>query len=397
MQAPYQQNYALRMSLFYAGFFFPYGIYVPFFAVWLKSLDFGAEAIGMVLTIPMIARVIFTPLMAAISDKIGDRRLALRIYCSIYGLSFALITLSDSLVWIGLVMAVSHIAQSAIIPVSDSLALAGTRRFGLDYGRMRSSGTFAFMLANLAGGLFMQTFGDNKLISLLVAGNMLHILFSMTLPIDPRRIDNKSLAKGARLDWNQLKQFAQIGFWLILIAASLIQASHSMLYSFSAIYWNRIGISSNMTGLLWSMASISEIILFRYSKRISTRFNWKALMLIAAVIAIVRWATFPLELPTFGYLLLQVLHAGSFGCAHLGAMFFINELVDDEISGTAQGLYTMLTGLLSAFATTASGFLYAEFDGLAFLAMSLVGLVALALLLLSRLFPLARILADGRD
>ena len=67
-------------------------------------------------------------------------------------------------------MAVSHIAQSAIIPVSDSLALAGTRRFGLDYGRMRSSGTYAFMLANLAGGLFMQTFGNNKLIWLLVAG-----------------------------------------------------------------------------------------------------------------------------------------------------------------------------------------------------------------------------------
>ena len=395
MHPPIQQKYALRMSLFYAGFFFPFGIYVPFFGIWLKSLAFSPEEIGLVLTIPMIARVIFTPIMAAISDKFGDRRLALRIYCSFYGLTFALIMLNDSLIWIALVMAVSHIAQSAIIPVGDSLALAGTRRFGLDYGRMRSSGTLAFLGANLAGGLFMEHFGANKVIWLLVIGNMLHIIFSVSLPIDPRRIDNKALAKGTRLDWAQLKQFGQGCFWIILVSASLIQASHSMLYSFSAIYWSKIGISANMTGLLWSMASVSEIILFRYSKKISAIFDWRALLKIAALIAIIRWATFPLELPTYGYLLLQLLHAGSFGCAHLGAMFFINETVDDELSGTAQGLYTMLTGLLSAMATTASGFLYAELQGAAFLTMSAIGILALGLLVLSSWVPLSHIRVNG--
>nr|WP_321460034.1 MFS transporter [uncultured Cohaesibacter sp.] len=391
MQAPYQQNYAIRMSLFYAGFFFPFGIYVPFFGIWLKSLDFGPEEIGLVLTIPMIARVLFTPFMAAISDRIGDRRLALRLYCSFYGFSFALIMLNDSLIWIALVMALSHVAQSAIVPVGDSLALAGTRRFGLDYGRMRSSGTLAFLAANLAGGLFMQEFGANKLIWLLVLGNMLHILFSISLPIDPRRIDNKALTSGTRLDWDQLKQFGQSCFWVILIAASLLQTSHSMLYSFSAIYWEKIGISANMTGILWSMASVAEIILFRYSKKISARVDWKALLMIAALVAIIRWATFPLELPTYGYLLLQFLHAGSFGCAHLGTMFFINEIVDDELSGTAQGIYTMLTGLLSALATMASGFLYAELEGAAFLSMSIIGLLAVMLLLASRWLPTPRI------
>nr|WP_321456374.1 3-phenylpropionate MFS transporter [uncultured Cohaesibacter sp.] len=382
------------MSLFFGGFFFPYGIYVPFFAVWLKSLAFSAEHIGLILTIPMIARVLFTPIMAAISDKIGDRRLALRIYGSVYGLSFVLITLNDSIIWIAVVMALSHIAQSAIVPVGDSLALAGTRRFGLDYGRMRSSGTLAFMIANLAAGLFMEIFGANKVIWLLVMGNMLFILSTMTLPTDPRQIDNKTLSKGTRLDWAQLKQFAQGSFWIILFAASLIQASHSMLYSFSSIYWNQIGIAPNMTGILWSIASVAEIILFRFSKRISARLNWKALIMIAALTAIVRWAAFPLELPTYGYVVLQVLHAGTFGCAHLGMMFFINETVDDELSGTAQGLYTMLTGLLSALATTASGFLYAELQGSAFMIMSAIGLVAFLLLLTSRFFSLRRIKAD---
>ncbi|WP_316860066.1 MFS transporter [uncultured Cohaesibacter sp.] len=394
MKATNQGKYALRMSGFFAGYFFPFGIYIPFFAVWLKSLDFSPEAIGLVLTIPMVTRVLFTPVMAALSDKLGNRRLALRIYCGLYGLTFALILLNDSLWWIALIMAISHIFQSAIIPVADSLALAGTRRFGLDYGRMRSSGSFSFMLANLAGGFILGWLGADKIIWLMVLGNILHILFSFSLPVDPRLIDNRTLSKQTKMDWQQLKQFAQIGFWIVLIATSLIQASHSMLYSFATIYWQKIGIPSNITGLLWSVSVLAEVLLFTFSKKISSFLNWKQLMSVAAIMACLRWTLFPFELPIFVYFILQILHAGTFACAHLGAMFFINEIVDDALSGTAQGLYTMLTGLLSAIATTVSGYLFAQWSGMAFLSMAIVSLMALSLLITARSFILAPIKAD---
>ncbi|PLW75461.1 MFS transporter [Cohaesibacter celericrescens] len=394
MQAPSPKGYALRMSAFFGAFFFPLGIYIPFFAVWLNSLGVEPKEIGLILTIPMATRVIFTPFMAGIADKIGDRRLTLQIYCVVFAVTFAMITISDNLLWIALVMAVSHIAQSAIIPVSDSLAMAGTRRFDLDYGRMRSWGSLAFMVANLIGGVVLDAFGAANIIWVMVIGNMLHIIFSMTLPSDPRLNDNRNLSKGANLNWAQLKQFAQLGFWIILFAASFVQASHSVLYAFATIFWQKIGISANMTGIFWSVSILAEVTLFFYSKKISGRLSWKSLLIVGACLATLRWLLFPLELPVSGYFLLQILHAGSFACTHLGMMFFLTKMVDDELSGTAQGLFTMLTGLLMAIATFLSGYLYSLLEGDAFYIMAGISLFGLVLFLIAPMFSLGHINAD---
>ena len=395
-RAPLTKGYAPRISLFFAGYFFPFGIYIPFFGVWLKSIGMTSEEIGLVLTIPLVIRVFFTPVMSALADKVGDRRLTLRIYCLFYAAGFALITLNDSLLWIGLIMALSHIAQSAIVPVADSLAMAGTRRYDLDYGKMRSWGSMAFVVANLVGGLILNEFGASRIIWLLVFGNLLHVLFSLSLPVDPRLIDNKRLAKGTQLNRHQLKQFAQGGFLLILVAAGLLQASHGMLYAFATIYWQKIGIAANMTGIFWSVSVLAEVVVFIYSKRILKRVGWRILLLLGGLSGILRWCLFPLALPEIGYILLQLLHAGSFGCTHLGTMFFISENVDDDLSGTAQGLFTTASGLLLAGVTYLSGLLYARWEGMSFLTMSVTSTAALLLILISTQVPMKQVKANSK-
>ena len=283
MQPASPKGYAPRMSLYFGAFFLPFGLYVPFFGLWLNSLGITPQNIGIILMIPFLARAIFTPFTAAIADRIGDRRLTLQIYSVAFAATFALITLDDSLVWIMVVMAISHIAQCAIIPVADSLAMAGTRRFGFDYGRMRSSGTFAFMIANLIGGVVLDTFGAGQIIWVMAGSNILHVIASFTLPADPRLSDNRTLAKGTRLNWNQLKQFAQTSFWITLFATSLVQASHGLLYGFSTIYWREIGIAANLTGLFWAVSGVAEVLLFFFSRKLPKRITWQVLLVIGAV------------------------------------------------------------------------------------------------------------------
>ena len=391
MKSAAPPTYALRMSLFFGAFFFPFGIYIPFAGVWLKSLGMDAESIGIILMIPLITRVFFTPFMAALADKIGDRRLTLRIYCTLFALTFCFITLDDSFGWILAVMALSHLTQGAIVPLADSLAMAGRRRYNLDYGRVRSLGSLAFVAANLAGGAFLDLFGANKIIWLMIGGNLLQIVFSMTLPQDPRLIDKQNLSKGTKLDWTQLKQFIQPGFWVIMTAICLIHASHSMLYAFATIFWEQQGVAASMMGLFWSVSVFAEVIVFAFSKRFTKQLNWKNLLVIGGILATIRWTLFPFELSETGYLLLQLLHAGSFACSHLGTMFFLTDTVDDELSGTGQGLFTMLAGLFMAIATYASGIFYGDLGGNAFFIMSGISLAALGLLAISHLFPLGRI------
>ncbi|SNZ08913.1 MFS transporter [Cohaesibacter gelatinilyticus] len=391
MQMQRNSDYSWRMSVFFGGIFIPMGIYIPYFSLWLKDLGLSPQAIGLVLTIPLITRVIFTPIMGGLADKLGDRRLTLRIYSLFYFLTFAAILLSNSLVWIMMVMILSSLFQAAIVPVSDSLAMAGVRRLNLDYGRMRLWGSAAFILSNLVGGTIIATWSESSIIWMLVSGNCITALLSFLLPMDPRVEDGKTLAKTASFEWKDLKQFVQTGFWIILLATALLQASHSLLYGFGSIFWKEIGIGETQIGFLWAVSVIFEIVFFTFSKRLSIWLTWPRLLTIGAIGGIIRWGLFPLDLPVEGYFLLQILHAASFAASHLGTMFFLSEFVEDHLSGTAQGLLTMLSGLFMAAGTMIAGSLFAQWHGDAFYLMMALCLISLILIMLAKLVSIKKI------
>ncbi|MCT4657268.1 MAG: MFS transporter [Cohaesibacter sp.] len=391
MQIERKKGYSWKLSLFFGGIFIPFGIYIPYFAVWLRELGFGAQEISLILTIPLITRVLFTPIMGGLADRLGDRSFTLKLYTSLYLVSFAAILLVDDLIWICVIMVISNLFQSAILPISDSLAMAGVRRYGLDYGRMRLWGSSAFIFANLAGGAIIAQWSADTIIWMMVIGNILQAMLSFFLPVDPRLIDGQVRAKQARIDWSELSQFAQRGFWVVLIAASLLQASHAMLYGFGTIFWQDLGIDENTIGVLWAVSVIVEIGFFMISKKIASVLTWQRLFMIGAAGACLRWGLFPFEFSVEGYFLLQMLHGASFAAAHLGIMFFLSEFIDDTLSATGQGLYTMASGLLMALATMASGQLYALWQGEAFYLMLLLSVLSFVLVLGSKLIRIERI------
>jgi PPP family 3-phenylpropionic acid transporter len=74
---------------------------------------------------------------------------------------------------------------------------------------------------------------------------------------------------------------------------------------------------------------------------------------------------------------LQILHACSFGAAHLGMMGFLARAVPRELAATAQGFGATWSGVVNASATFASGFVYAASGSLAYLVMATMALIGL--------------------
>ncbi|MEA3028396.1 MAG: transporter, family, 3-phenylpropionic acid transporter, partial [Alphaproteobacteria bacterium] len=103
-----------------------------------------------------------------------------------------------------------------------------------------------------------------------------------------------------------------------------------------------------------------------------------ALLAIGAVGAIVRWTAMAFDPPATLLPALQILHAASFGAAHLGMMGFLARAVPRELAATAQGFAATWSGIVNASATVASGFLYAASGSLAYLAMAAMALAGLA-------------------
>src|SRR5213075_2232447 len=85
---------------------------------------------------------------------------------------------------------------------------------------------------------------------------------------------------------------------------------------------------------------------------------------------------------------IQLLHAGTFCAAHLGAMHFIVRATPSHLVGTAQSLYSEATiGIFFTLGQYGSGILFASVGSLGYLAMTAMSAVALLLaLLLGRLW-----------
>jgi PPP family 3-phenylpropionic acid transporter len=168
-------------------------------------------------------------------------------------------------------------------------------------------------------------------------------------------------------------------YLLFLLAASLIQASHAVYYSFGTLNWRAQGIPDGAIGVLWSVGVIAEVALFAVSGRVIAYCGTARLLMLAGLAASLRWGVMAIDLPLVATALLQTLHAMSFGAAHLAAIHFLTHAVPEDRAATAQGVYAaIVAGLVLGTVTIASGPLYRALAGEAYAAMAVLALIGAA-------------------
>lgn len=62
------EHFSLRLKAFYAALFLNLGVQLPFLPVWLTAKGLDASAIGIVLAVPAVIRIVAIPLA---TRKIG--------------------------------------------------------------------------------------------------------------------------------------------------------------------------------------------------------------------------------------------------------------------------------------------------------------------------------------
>jgi hypothetical protein len=135
------------------------------------------------------------------------------------------------------------------------------------------------------------------------------------------------------------------GFIAVAAAASLIQGSHALYYSFSTIDWQAAGFGGGTIGVLWALGVLAEIVLFALSARLPAAFSPSVLILIGGTGALVRWTAMALDPPGALLPLLQCLHGLSFGATHLGTLAFIGRAAPAGLAATAQGYLAVSIGV----------------------------------------------------
>ena len=364
-------RFALKLGLFYAAYFLFGGIQLPFFPLWLEAKGLDAKTIGIVIAVPMIVRIIGVPIITRAADRRRAIKATLVIIAAVGTLAMALVGLVQGAVAILIAFTVAAIAFAPMLSLSDAYALNGLGARGRAYGPVRLWGSVAFIAANIGAGTLLGVIDPVHLIWLIVAALTITTIAAVNLD----SLDT-SLTPADQPQPSPRELWSNPAFLAVAAAASLTQGSHALYYGFSTMEWRSTGISGATIGLLWAIGVLAEIVLFAFSARLAIAPT--VLLMIGATGAILRWGAMAFD-PPIGILLpLQVLHAASFGAAHLGAMGFLARAVPRELAATAQGLVATGSGIVMASATGLSGLIYAASGSYAYLAMAAMGLAGLA-------------------
>jgi PPP family 3-phenylpropionic acid transporter len=351
------------MAMFYAAFFAFTGIQMPYLPAWLAAKDLDARQIGIVLAMPMLLRVAAAPSATRLIDRRFAAKAALTWAAALGALGYAAMGTASGFVVILAAYAAISIVYAPVLPLADSYGLRGLNARGLAYGPVRLWGSVAFIFANMAGGVFLAALGAADLVWVLTAAMAVIAVVAMLLPPDAAGKAEKRPAAGGL--WRSGL------FVTVVVGASLIQASHAVIYGFGTLQWNARGLDGTAIGLLWAIGVVAEILLFAVSRRVTARIGAIGMILLGALGAMLRWTAMAVDPSTALLPVLQCLHGLSFGATHLGAMHVLARLADRGSGATAQGDFSALQGVTFAAAMGLSGVLVERLGSYAYLAMTL--------------------------
>ena len=243
-----------RLSLLHAAAFVGYAFYLPFFPVFLQSKGLGPTAIGNILAIAIVVRILVTAPLLSLADRtFGPRRLLIASHLG-QAVGFpALLYLADPLA-IAAVVALISVAQAAVIPTNDLVTTAAVRRHqGLHYGRVRSLGSIAFLLTSVVAGYLLASIGPSVVILAQTFAPLAAIL--ATCLAVPSSLPRDLPAEPAAAARPALPRTLLI----LMLAAAAIQASHGGLNAFASIHWRDLGFSDAVIGYFWAVGVIAEI------------------------------------------------------------------------------------------------------------------------------------------
>ena len=365
------------LALGYFTYFFAYGVWLPFWAVWLKGVGLDAEKIGLLLGAGMVAR--FTGSLLIASRVTNPSRLitVLRLLAGLSLLCALGFWIGTFWVWLLLVMIGFNLFFSPLVPLSDALAATWQRQIAMAYGPVRLWGSLAFVISSALTGVLVNAFSYQAILWLLCAGVAAMLGGMLFRPAVMPQGSEKQVERASWQDWQRLLK--ENAVWRFLLCVMLMQGAHAAYYGFSAIWWQDAGYSASVVGYLWSLGVVAEIIVFAASGKLFRRWAARDLLLLSGICALIRWSLLASTTALPLLVIAQILHCGSFTICHLAAMRFIAAREGAEVIRLQSVYSAVAMGGGIAVMTVVCGLLFPHLHGNIFWVMALLVVPALFL------------------
>ncbi|NHB89014.1 3-phenylpropionate MFS transporter [Photorhabdus tasmaniensis] len=364
------------LALDYFTYFFSYGIFLPFWAVWLQGEGIKPDMMGILLGAGLVSRFLGSLLIAPTVKDPAKLIFALRTLALLTLIAVVGFTLGNHWAWLLFIMIGFNLFFSPMMPLSDALAGTWQKQFPFDYGKIRVWGSIAFIISSALTGELISVWGHQAILITMLFSVLSTLLATLLKP----SIMPVGEAKSAKVDIVSFKQLlSEKSVCRFLLCVALLQGAHAGYYSFSAIYWEKAGYSSSIVGYLWSLGVVAEVVIFTLSNKLFRRWNARNLLLLSGICGVVRWGLMGSFTTLPVLIIIQILHCGTFTVCHLAAMRFISARKEGEIVRLQAAYSALAMGGGIAVMTVIAGFMYDYLHSGIFWVMAFVAFPAIFL------------------
>lgn len=368
--------HALRF--YYLVAFCALGVYLPFFPRWLEAQGIDGASMGAIAAAFPAMAIIAPPAFGLLADALRLRRALLRVACAGAFAAFSLIAGASALgrplgaLALGLAFAAFAFFRAPMTMIADLMAIEAAQRGAASYGRIRLFGSLGFLLAALAAGRLLDPRAPAAIPAAIAASLLGALVVAFALPSGgslPPRPAPGQVALLAR----------DPGFRLFLAGGLLQTASYACHDLCLSLHLRDLGAGDTLVGVVWATGVVFEIALMARSDALLTRVPLPALLAVAHASTVIRWLLVAAIKSPIALLLLQPLHAISFGLGWVASMALLKDHAPQGALATAQGLFIACAALGGAAAMPTWGALYRSGGGpTAFVAAAVVAAGACA-------------------
>ena len=328
---------AARLRLFYFLYYGAVGANLPYFAPYLRGLGFSGEQIGTVLMIgPLLAAPVALA-WATVADRLRAPARALALASAWSVCAAAFLPVARAPVALAVVVLAQSLAERAVVPLVDSVTMEWTRAHpGASYARIRLFGSLGFIALAQGLGLALAARGDrggDPLVPLAVlacvAGYALAARRLPSPPIPPARPRARealALLRDRRL-------------LALLVACAVHWAACAPYHLLFGVFVRDGGLSAGVTGLAMTAGVGAEVLALLAFPRLEARLGTRALLALAFAGSALRWALLAGARGAAAVVLLQLLHALTFGVFWGASVKALTEVVPAPLRATGQALY----------------------------------------------------------
>lgn len=326
-----------RLSGFYLIYFAALGVLVPFWSLYLKSLNFDARQIGELIAIIMATKIIAPYLWGWIADHTGKGMRIVQLASVLSFLIFGLVFLDQSYWWMAMVMMAFSFFWNAALPQFEATTMNHLGAEEHQYSKIRVWGSLGFVAAVVVMGVLLES-QPVSIVPIMLFVMYGILMVSSFMVKEPAPLSHQT-EQGTILD--VIKQPRVLA---LLFVCFLVQLSHGPYYTFYTIYLEDHGYLRSMIGWLWALGVIAEVIVFLYIHRWLPKYGHRYLLLLALVLTTLRWLTIAyfVDYPSI-IILAQLLHAASFGIFHAVAISLFHRTFVGKHQGRGQALYASVS------------------------------------------------------